>query len=382
MSGEVKVEPRIGFMFGVYDACWVGMSGGFSARLAGEGGAWIGKNPKWNAKLSFYCGYEFGADAKLEVFSIKIAEMPHRTIKEDEWLIWEKVWVALKSVTANGSNAANTTYLTLAFDKSIPGLGPSDIALSGVSGVTKGVISSQGLNYILPISGFTSGGTLSVAVTKSGYAIIGSPKTVAIYYNKPPTAVAFSSVTQNGSAAQTTTQLALNFSQAISGLSASDIALSGVQGVAKGALIGTGSSYILPISGFTSGGTLSVAVAKSGYNISNSTRTVAVYYNKPPTAIAVTGVSLNKTSTTLAVGATETLTPTVAPANATDKTVTWSSSSASIATVSPNGAVTGVKAGSATITATTKDGGKTASCAVTVTASLGPNTGLEIPLSY
>ena len=79
-------------------------------------------------------------------------------------------------------------------------------------------------------------------------------------------------------------------------------------------------------------------------------------------------MTLNKTTATLAVGATETLSATVAPADATDKSVQFTSSDSAIATVTPvQGKVTGVKAGTATITTTTVNG-KTAVCEVTVTA--------------
>ena len=83
--------------------------------------------------------------------------------------------------------------------------------------------------------------------------------------------------------------------------------------------------------------------------------------------VAVTGVSLDKNSITVAKGKTEKLTATVSPSNATDKTVTWSSSKTSVATVSSDGVVTGVAPGNAVITVTTNDGGKTATCNVTVT---------------
>lgn len=67
------------------------------------------------------------------------------------------------------------------------------------------------------------------------------------------------------------------------------------------------------------------------------------------------------------VGDTSTLTATVSPSDATDKTVTFSTSDSSVATVTPKmGKVTAVGAGSAEITATTEDGNKTAVCVVTV----------------
>ena len=83
--------------------------------------------------------------------------------------------------------------------------------------------------------------------------------------------------------------------------------------------------------------------------------------------VGVTSVSLDKTTAELTEGDELTLTATVNPDNATDKSVSWSSSDSSVASV-VNGKVTALKAGTATITVTTTDGGKTASCAVTVKA--------------
>lgn len=82
--------------------------------------------------------------------------------------------------------------------------------------------------------------------------------------------------------------------------------------------------------------------------------------------VHVSSVSLDKNSITLEEGETEQLTETVLPSNATDKSVTWSSSNTSVATVSSSGLVTAVSHGSATITVTTTDGNKTATCSVTV----------------
>lgn len=81
--------------------------------------------------------------------------------------------------------------------------------------------------------------------------------------------------------------------------------------------------------------------------------------------VSVTGVSLDKTSAELEVGGTLTLTATVEPANATNKDVTWSSSNVEVATVE-NGTVKAVAAGTADITVKTADGGKEATCTITV----------------
>jgi uncharacterized protein (TIGR02145 family) len=87
--------------------------------------------------------------------------------------------------------------------------------------------------------------------------------------------------------------------------------------------------------------------------------------------VAVTGVTLNKATLTLTAGSgTETLMATVAPDNATDKSITWTSSDTAVATVSSSGVVTAVAAGTATITVITTDGNKTATCAVTVNPAL------------
>ncbi len=83
-------------------------------------------------------------------------------------------------------------------------------------------------------------------------------------------------------------------------------------------------------------------------------------------------VSLNKNSSSIEVGSTEQLIATVSPDSVSDKSVSWSSSNEAIATVSSAGLVTGVAAGSATITATSNsDNTKTDSCEFTVTSGSG-----------
>ncbi len=85
--------------------------------------------------------------------------------------------------------------------------------------------------------------------------------------------------------------------------------------------------------------------------------------------VPVTGVTVSPATATVATGATTTLTVTVSPTTATNKSVTWNSSAPSFATVNASGVVTGVAAGSSLISATTVDGGFSASSTVTVTAT-------------
>lgn len=95
-------------------------------------------------------------------------------------------------------------------------------------------------------------------------------------------------------------------------------------------------------------------------------------------SVSVTEVGLNKTSTTLVEGETETLVATVMPENATDKSVVWESGNESAATVSQEGLVTAVGEGKATITVKTNDGGFSASCEVTVNKKVIAVTGVKL----
>ncbi len=96
--------------------------------------------------------------------------------------------------------------------------------------------------------------------------------------------------------------------------------------------------------------------------------------------VAVTGVSLSPTTLSLEAGETGELTATIAPSNASNTAVTWTSSATDIATVTGSGLkgqVKALKEGKATITVKTADGGKTATCQVTVTPKTVSVTGLE-----
>ena len=103
-------------------------------------------------------------------------------------------------------------------------------------------------------------------------------------------------------------------------------------------------------------------------NICGYVRTVT------PEIVPVSQIMLNKAETSISVGNSEKLTATVAPENAANKALKWASSDEDVATVAPDGTVTAVKAGAATITATAADGsGKSAVCKVTVIGGTTPS---------
>lgn len=130
---------------------------------------------------------------------------------------------------------------------------------------------------------------------------------------------------------------------------------------------GSGKFTVVDNSGLTSGTYMS-APAGADYTTGTTTINGTAYttYTVNSSAVEVTGVSIDKSTLSLPVGATGTLVVTVTPSNATDKTVTWETSDGSVATVS-QGVVTANGVGTAVLTATA--GGKSATCTVTVTAA-------------
>jgi hypothetical protein len=98
--------------------------------------------------------------------------------------------VSFSNLTANGSavTVSSTTILTLTFDKDIDNLIAGDITLtSGSTGTTKGALSKTGTGvYELAVSGITNSGQVTVAVSKTGYAITPANKSVNVYYLPAP----------------------------------------------------------------------------------------------------------------------------------------------------------------------------------------------------
>jgi len=203
----------------------------------------------------------------------------------------QPIAVSWTGLTANGEeNTADTTSLTLTFDKDPVTLSGIDIT---VAGATKGALTGMGNTRTLTVSDITvnEGETLTVTIADpAGYAISGSPQTVAVHKTvnaSEPVAVLWTELSANGAAnIIDTTILTLTFNKDPISLTATHIT---VTGAAKGALTGTGNTRTLAISDITvnEGETLTVTIADpAGYAISGNSKTVAVH--KAAAMIAIT----------------------------------------------------------------------------------------------
>ena len=116
--------------------------------------------------------------------------------------------------------------------------------------------------------------------------------------------------------------------------------------------------------GLQQGRAIVTALIRDDYGTHTATCTIVLPESM---LVDVTEVRLNKDKMTLEKGTRETLTATIFPDDATNKSVVWTSSNKNVAIVNANGRVTGLSAGTATITVTTVNAGETATCEVTVT---------------
>ncbi|MDR3356728.1 MAG: hypothetical protein LBO04_06020, partial [Spirochaetaceae bacterium] len=201
-----------------------------------------------------------------------------------------------ESLTAN--DAPTTTELTLEFNGAIDGLSADDITITPEDAVVKGTLSGSNGTYRLGISAVLSQEQeteISVGVSRAGYTIDPSSKTVTVY--RAFASVSFTGLTANGAAnAATTTELTLSFSAEIDGLSAGNISIAPAGAVVKGSLSGSGGTYRLSLSGVSAEREIEVAVAKAGYTITPSSKTVTVH--KTPVAVSFTALTANGSGNT------------------------------------------------------------------------------------
>ncbi|WP_162504584.1 hypothetical protein [Treponema endosymbiont of Eucomonympha sp.] len=201
------------------------------------------------------------------------------------------------SLAAEGGTA-ETTALTLLFDRPVPGLTAADIALTDTGGTGirlraggfthLGGIYAPGA-YRLAVSGITKSGTVTAKAAKAGYAF--SPDTQSAQVYAKPVPAAFVSLAQIDEGSAGTKALALTFDQVIPGLSADDITITdtgntGIRLRAGGIVTQPGGryppeTYFLAVTGVTKDGTVTVKVRKAEWAFAPDTQSVKVWWTKP-----------------------------------------------------------------------------------------------------
>lgn len=240
-------------------------------------------------------------------------------------------------------------------------------------------------NYGILIGTITYGSTTELSISDE-YTFVGVRSNDGAMFldsisfiwgeSTPATPVYPTSITLTGTSSISigdTTQLTVGYSEGANvknvTFASSNTAVAGVSNTGLVTGVAAGTATITATAEAANGGTVEATLA------------ITV------TEIAVTSVELNTASTSVKVGKTVTLIATVYPNNATNKNLKWATSSSATATVTNSGVVTGVAAGNATITAysdtnnnnVVDSGEKSATCAVTVTASSGEE---EFSVSY
>jgi hypothetical protein len=240
---------------------------------------------------------------------------------------------ALADVTAVPGATPVTAALSLYFTDgtnpvSIDGLTENEITLSGLPGILKGTL-VQGAStgyYTLPISGFTSGGAVTVGVNKLGWRFAGSPRDVAVSYSA---LVNFYLVSPVNNDVGLTTKIALYFSQDVYGLSPADVTIVKKAGNApfdsiKGSLAQTSLGvYELGVAGFNEDTEIRVSVTKPDHYITPASRELTIKHPVPAAWSALAADTVNALTTSITL----TLDKAVAGLSASDISVTKSNGS-------------------------------------------------------
>jgi len=231
------------------------------------------------------------------------------------------------------------------------------LSFAGCDGLDLGGNTGNGTNTYKPVvyAGYGADGTkYELTITRTGKAVVQFTPGTGDSYTLAITTKAGATQTSTGQIAVSGTTFTLEHT-------------------------GTGETFSVTVNANSSSGGTMLSITGDIPIDNSATKVPAPSTLTPtiPTNVAVTGVSL-KSTTSLVVGGTETLSVVIEPPTATNKTVTWSSGNSSVATVSANGTVTAVAAGTATITVKTADGNKTADCVVTVVTSPIAVTGVTL----
>ena len=176
---------------------------------------------------------------------------------------------------ANGTGTTDTTAITITFSAEPTGLQGQNISITGGPASINGAITGTGITRIVPVT-VTGSGSVSIKITRAG--IEEGPKTVQVWKQGEAQKIGYQADADGAPDTTTSTKITITFDAVVTGLAASDIAItfpsSGAGNVEKGDLTGSGKVYVLAIT-TTGQGNIQLAITKDG--VDASVATVAVY---------------------------------------------------------------------------------------------------------
>jgi|GEM_PF-1628498 len=191
---------------------------------------------------------------------------------------------------------------TVVFSESVTGFGNSsgDVILGGTAGATSKTVTGSGITYNVAVSGMTQSGTVTATIPagaaqdgagNSNTASTSSDNSVT--YNAPDTTPPMVTVNQAAGQSDPTGNSPINFtvvfSEAVTGFGSGDVALGGTAGAINKSVTGSGTNYIVAVSGMTQSGTVTATVpagvaqdAAGNGNLASTSTDNSVTYNLPP----------------------------------------------------------------------------------------------------
>jgi len=234
--------------------------------------------------------------------------------------------------TGGSFGIANSTGIVITFNTAVTGLAASDITVtSGTGSATKGGVTGSGTTWTLALTDVTEYGNVTVSVGDFGAFKVTTISQMVTVFKDTRVPITFTAVQTGGtSGIADSTGIVITFSEAVSGLLASDITITNGTGSAtKGELTGSGTAWTIELTDVTAQGDVTVSITNIGTSVGDPTPQSVAVYKDTRTPVTFTAVQVGGTSGTAnSTGIVITFSAAVANLAASDITITNGTGSA------------------------------------------------------